>query len=249
MTYPDGTTDHITVPVTIGEQADNDAYEPQSNGVNKDHGTGVTVEDIIGSVTIPNYPEGKETPKVTIDDPTQLPDGSQSGTTDVGVTVTYPDGTTDHITVSVTIGEQVDKDGNEPKVEGITKKGTGVTVEDVIGVITVPDYQEDKGTPQVTVDNPNQLPDGTQSGTTDVAVTVTYPDGKASHINVPVTIVEQAEGQSEESKNNEQISNKGNQKSLPDTGGNDNNATVFGTLFAGLGSLLFIGRRKRNKDQ
>ncbi len=82
-----------------------------------------------------------------------------------------------------------------------------------------------------------------------MAVTVTYPDGKASHINVPVTIVEQAEGQSEESKNNEQISNKGNQKSLPDTGGNDNNATVFGTLFAGLGSLLFIGRRKRNKDQ
>ncbi len=58
----------------------------------------------------------------------------------MGVTVTYPDGTTDHITVSVTIGEQVDKDGNEPKVEGITKKGTGVTVEDVIGVITVPDY-------------------------------------------------------------------------------------------------------------
>ncbi|NHA44073.1 Rib/alpha-like domain-containing protein, partial [Staphylococcus schleiferi] len=85
VTYPDGTTDHITVPVTIGEQADNDAYEPQSNGVNKDHGTGVTAEDIIGSVTIPNYPEGKETPKVTIDDPTQLPDGTQSGTTNVGV--------------------------------------------------------------------------------------------------------------------------------------------------------------------
>ncbi|MBT2858750.1 hypothetical protein HIR23_11790, partial [Staphylococcus coagulans] len=84
---------HITVPVTIGEQADNDAYEPESNGVTKDHGTGVTAEDVIGSVTVPNYPEDKGDYTVTVDNPEQLPDGSQTGRTDVGVTVTYPDGT------------------------------------------------------------------------------------------------------------------------------------------------------------
>ncbi|WP_281183368.1 Rib/alpha-like domain-containing protein, partial [Staphylococcus schleiferi] len=194
VTYPDGTTDHITVPVTIGEQADNDAYEPQSNGVNKDHGTGVTAEDIIGSVTIPNYPEGKETPKVTIDDPTQLPDGTQSGTTNVGVTVTYPDGTTDHITVPVTIGEQADNDAYEPQSNGVNKDhGTGVTVEDIIGSVTIPNYPEGKETPKVTIDDPTQLPDGSQSGTTSVGVTVTYPDGTTDHITVPVTIGEQAD--------------------------------------------------------
>ncbi|WP_167733087.1 Rib/alpha-like domain-containing protein, partial [Staphylococcus schleiferi] len=69
MTYPDGTTDHITVPVTIGEQPDNDAYQPQSNGVNKDYGTGVTTEDVINSVTVPNYPEDKGDYTVSVDNP------------------------------------------------------------------------------------------------------------------------------------------------------------------------------------
>ena len=40
--YPDGTEDHIKVPVTVGEQADNDAYEPTTDGVTKDHGTPTT---------------------------------------------------------------------------------------------------------------------------------------------------------------------------------------------------------------
>ncbi|WP_428702026.1 Rib/alpha-like domain-containing protein, partial [Staphylococcus coagulans] len=89
----------------------------------------------------PNYPEDKGDYTVAVDDPTQLPDGSQSGTTNVGVTVTYPDGTTDHITVPVTIGEQADNDAYEPESNGVTKDhGTGVTAEDVIGSVTVPNY-------------------------------------------------------------------------------------------------------------
>ena len=41
-----------------------------------------------------------------MDDPTQLPDGNTPGTSNVDVTVTYPDGTTDHIEVPVTVGNQ-----------------------------------------------------------------------------------------------------------------------------------------------
>ncbi|MBA8760208.1 YSIRK-type signal peptide-containing protein, partial [Staphylococcus schleiferi subsp. coagulans] len=161
VTYPDGTTDHITVPVTIGEQADNDAYEPQSNGVNKDYGTGVTEDEVIGSVTVPNYPEDKGDYTVAVDDPAQLPNGTQSGTTNVGVTVTYPDGTTDHITVPVTIGEQADNDAYQPESNGVNKDyGTGVITEDVINSVTVPNYPEGKGDYIVTVDNPDQLPNG-----------------------------------------------------------------------------------------
>ncbi|WP_142352366.1 Rib/alpha-like domain-containing protein, partial [Staphylococcus pseudintermedius] len=88
--YPDGTTDHITVPVTVGKQADNDKYTPESNGVNKDFGTPTTEEDVKDSITIPDYPTDGDQPTVTIDDPNQLPDGSQEGTTDVNVTVEYP---------------------------------------------------------------------------------------------------------------------------------------------------------------
>ena len=73
--YPDGTEDHIKVPVTVGEQADNDAYEPTTDGVTKDHGTPTTADDVTGSVTIPDYPE-KGKPTITVDDPSKLPDGN-----------------------------------------------------------------------------------------------------------------------------------------------------------------------------
>ncbi|HDG9905562.1 TPA: hypothetical protein PGG19_002821, partial [Staphylococcus aureus] len=71
----DGTTDHIKVPVTVGEQADNDAYEPTTDGVTKDHGTPTTEEDVTGAVTVPDYPSEGEQPVITVDDPNQLPDG------------------------------------------------------------------------------------------------------------------------------------------------------------------------------
>ena len=51
MTYPDGTEDHVTVPVTTNEQADNDAYQPTTDEVTKDYGTPTTEEDVTGAVT------------------------------------------------------------------------------------------------------------------------------------------------------------------------------------------------------
>ncbi|MFS8252265.1 Rib/alpha-like domain-containing protein, partial [Staphylococcus hominis] len=45
-------------------------------------------------------------PTITVDDPSTLPDGNTPGTVDVPVTVTYPDGTEDHVTVPVTTNEQ-----------------------------------------------------------------------------------------------------------------------------------------------
>ncbi|WP_333492325.1 Rib/alpha-like domain-containing protein, partial [Staphylococcus epidermidis] len=42
VTYPDGTQDHVTVPVTTNKQADNDAYEPTTDEVTKDYGTPTT---------------------------------------------------------------------------------------------------------------------------------------------------------------------------------------------------------------
>ncbi|EGQ4438440.1 LPXTG cell wall anchor domain-containing protein, partial [Staphylococcus pseudintermedius] len=192
--YPDGTTDHITVPVTVGKQADNDKYTPETEGVNKDHGTPVTEDEVKGAITIPGYPTDGDQPTITIDDPSQLPDGSQEGTTDVNVTITYPDGTTDHITVPVTVGKQADNDKYTPETEGVNKEhGTPVTEDEVKGAITIPDYPTEGDQPTVTIDDPNQLPDGSQEGTTEVNVTVEYPDGTTDHITVPVTVGKQAD--------------------------------------------------------
>ncbi|MFP4879824.1 Rib/alpha-like domain-containing protein [Mammaliicoccus sciuri] len=194
VTYPDGTKDHIKVPVTVGKQADNDAYEPRTDGVKKDHGTPITSDDVTGAVTIPNYPADKEQPMITIDDESQLPDGNTPGTTEVDVTVTYPDGTKDHIKVPVTVGKQADNDAYNPTTNGVTKEyGTPTTSNDVTGAVTIPNYPADKGQPTITVDDESQLPDGNTPGTTEVDVTVTYPDGTKDHIKVPVTVGKQAD--------------------------------------------------------
>ena len=60
MKYPDGTEDHIKVPVTVGEQANVMLMNQQQMGVTKDHGTPTTADDVTGSVTIPDYPAEKE---------------------------------------------------------------------------------------------------------------------------------------------------------------------------------------------
>ncbi|ENK6448504.1 YPDG domain-containing protein [Staphylococcus pseudintermedius] len=316
ITYPDGTTDHITVPVTVGKQADNDKYTPETEGVNKDHGTPVTEDEVKGAVTVPGYPTDGDQPTITIDDPNQLPDGSQEGTTDVNVTVEYPDGTTDHITVPVTVGKQADNDKYTPETEGVNKDhGTPVTEDEVKGAVTVPGYPTDGDQPTVTIDDPNQLPDGSQEGTTDVNVTVEYPDGTTDHITVPVTVGKQPtkdngatdndgdmnqgtdEGNSDtdhgdnvkqdsngnytpvEQRDNhatspatdmdpmpsnsqttfdginakgstsEKANHKQQSEQLPDTGeSNTQNGALLGGLFAALGGLFLIGRRRKEKE-
>ena len=80
-----------------------------------------------------------------MDNPDQLPDGNTPGTTEVDVTVTYPDGTKDHVKVPVTVGEEADNDAYDPNVEEVNKDhGTPTTEEDVTGAVTVPDYPSEK---------------------------------------------------------------------------------------------------------
>ena len=192
VTYPDGSKDHVNVPVTVKEQPDKDKYEPKVTPITKDFGTPTTADEVKKAVTVPDYPSSKGTPVVTVDNPNTLPDGQTPGTHNVPVTVTYPDGTKDHVDVPVTVKEQPDKDKYEPKVTPVTKDfGTPTTADEVKKAVTVPDYPSSKGTPVVTVDNPSTLPNGQTPGTFTVPATVTYPDGTKDHVDVPVTVKEQ----------------------------------------------------------
>ncbi|PTK65233.1 adhesin, partial [Staphylococcus borealis] len=114
VTYPDDTTDTVNVTVIVGEPTDATTYEPTTEEVTKDYGTPTTEDDVTGAVTIPDYPSEKGTPTITVDDPSTLPDGNTPGTVNVPVTVTYPDGTQDHVTVPVTTNEQADNEAYEP---------------------------------------------------------------------------------------------------------------------------------------
>ncbi|MEM0649920.1 Rib/alpha-like domain-containing protein, partial [Staphylococcus lugdunensis] len=189
--YPDGSKDHVNVPVTVKEQPDKDKYEPKVTPITKGFGTPTTADEVKKAVTVPDYPSSKGTPTVTVDNPSTLPNGQTPGTHNVPVTVTYPDGTKDHVNVPVTVGDP-DSSRHEPKVTPVTKDfGTPTTTDDVTKAVTVPDYPSSKGTSVVTVDNPSTLPNGQTPGTYTVPATVTYPDGSKDHVDVPVTVKEQ----------------------------------------------------------
>ena len=44
MTYPDGTKDHVDVPVK--EQPDKDKYEPSTKAITKPFGTSTTADEV-----------------------------------------------------------------------------------------------------------------------------------------------------------------------------------------------------------
>ncbi|WP_180363573.1 Rib/alpha-like domain-containing protein, partial [Staphylococcus sp. HMSC070A03] len=192
VTYPDGTKDHVKVPVTVGEQPQKDKYEPTVQPITKPFGQSTTEQEVKDKVTVPDFPKEKGTPTVTVDNPAQIPNGQTPGEVEVPVTVTYPDGTKDHVKVPVTVGDQPQKDKYEPTVQPITKPfGQGTTEQEVKDKVTVPDFPKEKGTPTVTVDNPAQIPNGQTPGTVDIPVTVTYPDGTKDYVKVPVTVGDQ----------------------------------------------------------
>ena len=185
VTYPDGSKDHVNVTVKVGDP-DSGKYEPKVTPITKDFGT-PTTDDVTKAVTVPNYPSDKPAPKVSVDDPSTLPNGKTPGTYTIPVTVTYPDGSKDHVNVTVKVGDP-DSGKYEPKVTPITKDfGTPTTADDVIKAVTVPNYPSDKPAPKVNVDNPSTLPNGKTPGTVYVPVTVTYPDGSKDHVTVSVT--------------------------------------------------------------
>ncbi|PTK42441.1 YSIRK-type signal peptide-containing protein, partial [Staphylococcus hominis] len=94
---------------TPTDKADNEFYEPTTEDITKDYGTPTTDKEVTDAVTVPNYPSDKGTPTITVDDPSKLPDGNTPGTVEVSVTVTYPDDTEDHVTVTVTTKEEESK--------------------------------------------------------------------------------------------------------------------------------------------
>ncbi|MCP6651900.1 Rib/alpha-like domain-containing protein, partial [Klebsiella pneumoniae] len=92
------------------------------------------------------------------DNPALIPDGKVPGEYEVPVTVTYPDGTKDHVSVKVTVGPK-DSDVFEPVAGKVEKPyGTPTTIEDVVSKVTVPGYSKVDNPYKVTVDNPSVLP-------------------------------------------------------------------------------------------
>ena len=202
VTYPDGST--IDVPVTVKVTQVSDDYTPKYNDGSGKPGSSVDIP--VSEANGKKIPDGttfkSDQPGViTVDDKGKvtvtIPKDKNPGDKITGkITVTYPDGSTEEVPVTVTVTNR-DKDDYTPKYEdGNGKPGTkveiplkeennkkipdGTTFEsDQPGVITV----DDKGKVTVTIPK-DKNPGDKVTG----KITVTYPDGSTEEVPVTVTV-------------------------------------------------------------
>ena len=167
ITYPDGTVD--TVPVKVTVRPLSDTTDPKGADITVDNGQAVTPEDVLTNEA--DLPEGTT---LALENPV---DTSKPGKQEVTVVVTYPDGSTEKVTTTVTVRPQADS--NSP---------VGQDIDVVEGA---------KAYPESAITNIGDLPAGTTftwatkpdtnaTGTQDAVVRVTYPDGSTE--DVPVTV-------------------------------------------------------------
>ncbi|WP_076149665.1 Rib/alpha-like domain-containing protein, partial [Ligilactobacillus murinus] len=192
VTYPDGSKDFVYVTVNVANDAAT-TFEATGGELTKDFGQAPTPEEILGKVTT-DYPATlNERPTMAIKEGTTLPDGQTAGDFDIPVVVTYPDGSTDEVTVKVTIKTPIADDYDVTGGQLNKELGSPTTAEEVAGKVTFtetgkPDPIATPAGATITVDDPAGLPDGNTAGIYDIPVTVTYPDGTTDKTSVKVVV-------------------------------------------------------------
>ena len=173
VTYPDGSTDTVNVTVNVRRQAD--TYTPEAKEQTVDNGVVPKAEDSIGNVK--GLPSGT-TFTWQGGAPTTTEKGDHPGT----VLVSYPDGTSETVSVVVKVREQKDTYTPEAK-EQTVDNGVVPKAEDSIGnVDSLPPkttFEWKGGAPNTAVGQPGEV-----SGT----VVVHYPDGTSEEVQVKVTV-------------------------------------------------------------
>ena len=196
--YSDGSSDVATVTVKVLDPQNKD-YTPEGQTIKVDYSKtkNTTIEDSVKKNGIKLKKNGADTTlptdaTVTIDSNSTIPDGTQPGDFTIPVTITYGDGSTDHATVTVKVGEPQNKKYEPNKPDGINVgyNGKVPSDEEIKGKVKFDDNNKPPtdGT-TITVDKGQTPIDTKTPGTVNVKVTVTYPDGSEDHVEVPVTVV------------------------------------------------------------
>ena len=193
VTYPDNTSEDVDVNVTILNK-DSDSYEPTATTLTKKHGETISDADITNQVRVPNYPSGagKQQPDKTIQTGATLPNTNTPGESDVPVTVTYPDGTTDTVKVHVVV-KDTDANTHTPQAAPLERnidsgKPTEAEITSKVTIPTWPTSEAQKPTYSIADGDKSKIPAGDKAGKFEVPVTVKYPDNSTTVINVPITI-------------------------------------------------------------
>ena len=199
VTYKDGTSDIVNVPVTVADPA-SVTYPPKADALTVPWGTKQDdiKKQIVSKVTIDSkYPTDKTKPKIEVAKNANVPDGQTSTKVNVPVEVTYPDGSVAIVQVPVTVGNK-QADNYDPTVTPIKKTYAErkITGDDIKKAVTINGLDPNKGDYTISVDD--TIPaDGFAEGHTDVAVTIKYKDGSTDKTKVPVIIGQSEAGYTE----------------------------------------------------
>ena len=199
VTYKDGTSDIVNVPVTVADPA-SVTYPPKADALTVPWGTKQDdiKNQIVSKVTIDSkYPTDKTKPKIEVAKNANVPDGQTSTKVNVPVEVTYPDGSVAIVQVPVTVGNK-QADNYDPTVTPIKKTYAErkITADDIKKAVTINGLDPNKGDYTISVDD--TIPaDGFAEGHTDVAVTIKYKDGSTEKTKVPVIIGQSEAGYTE----------------------------------------------------
>ncbi|RUP85874.1 hypothetical protein D8M36_08410, partial [Dermabacter sp. HSID17554] len=216
VTYPDGSTDDIYTTITVTEKPDSSKYDPTYTDTDLTQGdvSDAPTFDDPATDEVESAPEGtkfekKDGPEgITVDEETgaiTVGDDVEPGEHKVVVEVTYPDGSTDEVEVTVNVEAKKESENLNPFYPSteIEQGQTGVAPEfdnpTTDAVETMPEgttfapseyYPLPEG---ITVDpNTGQIivGDDVEPGTYPVVVHVTYPDGSTDDIYTTITVTE-----------------------------------------------------------
>uniref|UniRef100_UPI003F579280 YPDG domain-containing protein n=1 Tax=Mammaliicoccus sciuri TaxID=1296 RepID=UPI003F579280 len=222
VTYPDGSTEIVPVKVVVEKPADKPAGKTNADDNSPGYGSKDQGPTPVKPGTSTHIPQTGDK---------ELPPGTKfevpSDKVPSGWTVTVDPNTGDITVVP-------------------PKDVTPGTMVDIPVTVTYPDGSKQNVSVSVVVD---KVSDNTDAGSSNMNGMDSKAADHAGHM--AQTEQQQSTNGMESSKDN--MMNKDNKeqaKVLPDTGETPaENATLFGSLFAGLGSLFLFGRRKKEEEQ
>ena len=175
VTYPDGTVDEVEVPITVKKQSDTFTPTAKQPGQTAKHGSDPSAE---GSINTEGLPKGTTYTWVEKPDTNTTP-GSKTGK----VLITYPDNSTEEVTVTVEVTPQKDDYNPQPKPQTVDN-----------GTVPNAEASVDKtGLPEGTTITWKTNPDVSTPGSHPTVALVTYPDGTVDEVEVPITVKKQSD--------------------------------------------------------